>query len=75
MCHMPLRFYRQFAHEGEACSPMIAHWPNGTDARGGISKFAYDLTPKSIELSGVETPVISLAKPLSDRRRFPNFSV
>ncbi len=30
----PLRLYKHFTHEGGACTPFIAHWPEGIKSKG-----------------------------------------
>ena len=57
----PFRLYKHFVHEGGACTPMIAHWPNGIskEHRGKfIRQFAYlpDFMPTCMELAGAEYP-------------------
>ncbi len=60
MCNTPLRLYKQYAHEGGSATPMIAHWPNGIQARGeltGYTAHLVDLMPTVINLSGAKYPV------------------
>ncbi|MCA9217127.1 MAG: sulfatase-like hydrolase/transferase, partial [Planctomycetales bacterium] len=52
----PFRLYKHFVHEGGACTPMIAHWPNGIpqENRGKfVREFAYlpDFMATCVELS------------------------
>jgi arylsulfatase len=59
MCNTPLRLYKQYAHHGGTLTPMIAHWPEGIQARGQFSRFTshlVDLMPTVVELSGAEYP-------------------
>jgi arylsulfatase len=42
-------------HEGGACTPLIAHWPNGIAARGELRRspgHVIDLVPTILELAG-----------------------
>ncbi|HBV65924.1 MAG TPA: arylsulfatase, partial [Rhodopirellula sp.] len=60
-CNTPFRLYKHFVHEGGACTPMIASWPNGMKQikRGGfVRKPAYlpDVMATCVELSGAKYP-------------------
>ncbi|QDT06503.1 Arylsulfatase [Rubripirellula lacrimiformis] len=60
-CNTPFRLYKHFVHEGGACTPMIAHWPQGIPAtrRGGFYRGAAylpDFMATCIDLSGAEYP-------------------
>ena len=57
----PFRLYKHFVHEGGACTPMIAHWPNGIaqPIRGKLTRqHAYlpDFMATFVELSGAKYP-------------------
>ncbi|MFK7767272.1 MAG: arylsulfatase [Mariniblastus sp.] len=57
----PFRLYKHFVHEGGACTPMIAHWPNGIakEKTGSfVRQFGYlpDFMATCIELSGASYP-------------------
>tara|TARA_R110002049_G_scaffold72490_1_gene186935 strand:+ start:21407 stop:23140 length:1734 start_codon:yes stop_codon:yes gene_type:complete len=58
-CNTPFRKYKHYVHEGGACTPMIACWPNGGgDAGGFVRQPAYlqDFMATFIELSGGAYP-------------------
>lgn len=59
MCNTPLRLYKQYAHEGGTLTPMIAHWPEGIEARGELTSFTghlVDIMPTLVELAGADYP-------------------
>ena len=60
-CNTPFRLYKHYVHEGGACTPMIAHWPNGianSDQGGFVRQAAYlpDFMATCVELSGADYP-------------------
>jgi arylsulfatase len=60
-CNTPYRKYKHFVHEGGACTPMIAHWPNGIPTRDRgklVRETAYleDFMATVIDLSGGAYP-------------------
>ncbi len=55
----PFKWYKQNTHEGGVHVPLIAHWPEGIDERGGLRhQFHHvsDLVPTIYETLGVEAP-------------------
>ncbi len=57
----PFRLYKHFVHEGGACTPMIAYWPNGISRkqRGTfVRQFGYlpDFMATCVELAGADYP-------------------
>ncbi len=57
----PFRLYKHFLHEGGACTPMIAFWPNGIAAkdRGSfVRQFGYlpDFMATCVEIAGATYP-------------------
>ena len=57
----PFRLYKHFVHEGGACTPLIAHWPKGIQAKQHgtfVRQFGYlpDFMATCIEISGAEYP-------------------
>jgi arylsulfatase A-like enzyme len=63
-CNTPFRLYKHFVHEGGACTPMIASWPNGIpkDEEGSfVRHVAYlpDFMATCVELSGTTYPLAS----------------
>ena len=53
----PYRFFKQYDHEGGIHTPMIAHWPDGIQSRGGIVKrlsHLIDLMPTVLDVSGTK---------------------
>jgi arylsulfatase len=60
-CNTPFRLYKHFVHEGGACTPMIASWPNGianSDSGKFVRHSAYlpDFMATCVELAGAEYP-------------------
>lgn len=60
-CNTPFRLYKHFVHEGGACTPMIAHWPQGIaeDLRGTFNRhYAYlpDVMATCLELGEAKYP-------------------
>lgn len=60
-CNTPYRKYKHFVHEGGACTPMIAHWPEGiakADRGSFVRQRAYlqDFMATVIDLSGANYP-------------------
>lgn len=60
-CNTPFRLYKHFLHEGGACTPLIAHWPDGIpqSKRGSFTRqYAYlpDVMATCIDLSDAEYP-------------------
>ncbi len=60
-CNTPFRLYKHFIHEGGACTPMIAHWPEGIpQAKQGafVRNVAYlpDFMATCVDLSGADYP-------------------
>jgi len=57
----PFRLFKHFVHEGGACTPMIAHWPEGIPQKrnGAFTRqHAYlpDIMATCLALSGAEYP-------------------
>lgn len=57
----PFRLFKHFVHEGGACTPLIAHWPDGIPARRNgtfTRQHAYlpDFMATCLELSGATYP-------------------
>jgi len=55
----PFRKYKNFSHEGGICTPLIAHWPEGIDDRGGIRRAPghfVDFMATVVDLAGAEHP-------------------
>ncbi|MDA1267109.1 MAG: arylsulfatase [Planctomycetota bacterium] len=53
----PFRKYKNYSHEGGICTPLVAHWPKGIEARGAIVRepaHLVDLFPTLADLGGVE---------------------
>lgn len=60
-CNTPFRLYKHFVHEGGACTPMIAHWPDGipqTSSGSFVRQFAYlpDFMATCVEVAGANYP-------------------
>lgn len=55
----PLRFYKNYSHEGGICTPFIAFWPNGIKQAGKISDQVghfIDIMPTVVELADAKYP-------------------
>jgi len=60
-CNTPFRLYKHYLHEGGACTPLIAVWPNGIPKRRAGSFVRHhgylpDLMATCVELAGAEYP-------------------
>ena len=55
----PFRYYKISNHEGGIATPLIAHWPQGIEAKGekrSAVGHVIDVMPTVVELSGAEYP-------------------
>jgi len=56
MCNTPFRRHKIWVHEGGSCTPFIAHWPDGIEARGEL-RHSYghvtEIVPTILDLAGV----------------------
>ena len=54
----PFRLYKHWVHEGGISTPMVAHWPNGIDARGFHHSpwHVVDILPTILEVAGASYP-------------------
>lgn len=55
----PFRLYKHYCHEGGIRTPLIAHWPAGIVARGGLHPgpgHIIDIMPTLAEIGGAEYP-------------------
>ena len=60
-CNTPFRLYKHFVHEGGACTPMIASWPDGmqqADQGGFVRQAAYlpDIMATCIQVADAAYP-------------------
>lgn len=60
-CNTPFRLYKHYLHEGGACTPMIAHWPEkiSKPRRGEfVREFAYlpDIMATCLQLASAQYP-------------------
>lgn len=60
-CNTPFRLYKHYVHEGGACTPMIASWPQRIPSKlngGYVRQHAYlpDFMATCIDLAGAEYP-------------------
>ncbi len=58
-CNTPLRLYKHYDHEGGISTPLIVHWPAGTQRRGELDKRLgniFDLLPTCAEVAGAAYP-------------------
>jgi arylsulfatase len=53
----PFRRHKTWVHEGGIATPLIAHWPNGMQARGELRRnpgHVIDIAPTILEVAGAE---------------------
>jgi arylsulfatase A-like enzyme len=58
MCNTPFRRHKTWVHEGGTCTPFIAHWPMGIEARGELRQtygHVIDVVPTILDLAGIST--------------------
>lgn len=59
LSNTPFRLYKHWTHEGGVASPLVVHWPDGIQDRGGIRHAAGqlpDIMATLLELSGAHYP-------------------
>ena len=59
VANVPLRYFKNYSHEGGIKTPLIAHWPEGIKEGNRISDtplHMIDLMSTFVELTGVEYP-------------------
>ena len=55
----PFRKFKIYNHEGGIATPLIAHWPNGISARGGLRRqpaHVIDIMATLVDVTGAEYP-------------------
>jgi len=55
----PYRYYKNYSYEGGICTPMIAYWPNGFEAKNMISHFPghfIDIMATFVDITGADYP-------------------
>ena len=55
----PFRYYKNYSFEGGICTPMIAFWPDGFDAKNAISRFPghfVDIMATLVDITGADYP-------------------
>ena len=63
----PFRYYKHWVHEGGISSPLIAHWPEGIEARGDWSDqlgHLIDVMPTCVDVSGAGYPATFNGNPI-----------
>ena len=58
MCNTPFRRHKTWVHEGGSCTPLIAHWPDGIEARGELRHthgHVIDIVPTILDLAGISS--------------------
>ena len=56
----PFRYYKHWVHEGGIASPLVAHWPQGIESRGGWTDHVghlIDIMATCAEVGGADYPV------------------
>ncbi len=67
LSNTPFRLYKHWIHEGGISTPMIAHWPNGIEERGGIRHapgYLPDIMATILDLSGTKYPATWNGNPI-----------
>ncbi|MFW6457483.1 MAG: sulfatase-like hydrolase/transferase, partial [Planctomycetota bacterium] len=62
-CNSPFRRHKIWVHEGGVATPLVASWPNGIDASGGLRRdvgHCIDFVPTILELAGMDPDDIPL---------------
>ena len=55
----PYRYYKNYSFEGGICTPMIAYWPKGFEAKNAISHFPghfIDIMATLVDITGADYP-------------------
>jgi arylsulfatase len=76
-CNTPFRMHKTWVHEGGACTPLVAHWPNGIEARGELRQtpgHAIDVVPTILELAKVKMAKNKNAPPRPGKSLVPAFA-
>jgi len=63
----PFRRYKHYIHEGGIATPLIAHWPAGFAAKGGLRTqpgHLVDLMTTCVDVSGAEYPAEFNGQPI-----------
>lgn len=66
-CNTPFRRHKTWVHEGGISTPLVAHWPAGITAKGGLRHSPghfIDIVPTVLELAGVRKPVEWMGEPV-----------
>ena len=59
VCNTPLRFFKNYSHEGGICTPLIAYWPGKIKKAGSFNDFTghfIDFMPTLTEVAGAKYP-------------------
>lgn len=59
MSNTPFRLYKHWTHEGGVSTPVIFHWPNGIEDKGGLRHTPCqlpDVMATALDLTGIEYP-------------------
>lgn len=59
LSNAPFRMYKHWVHEGGISTPLIFHWPNGINAKGGIRHtpgYLPDIMATVLDVTGVSYP-------------------
>jgi arylsulfatase A-like enzyme len=67
LANTPFRRHKTWVHEGGIATPLIAHWPKGIPARGGVRHtpaHVIDVVPTVLELAGGRFPTERGGKPV-----------
>lgn len=67
LANNPFRRYKQFVHEGDIATPLIAHWPAHIPARGELRSqpgHVIDLMATCVDAAGAKYPSVFHAKPI-----------
>ena len=67
LSNTPFRLYKHWVHEGGIATPLIAHWPNGISAAGGIRHEPGqlpDIMATILEITGADYPTERQGRPV-----------
>jgi arylsulfatase A-like enzyme len=80
MSNTPFRMYKHWVHEGGIATPLVARWPKGISARGGLTRepgHIVDIMATCVALSGADYPgsaAESVVLPLEGNSLVPVFT-
>lgn len=64
----PFRLFKSWTHEGGIATPLVAHWPRGIEARGGLTHevgHIVDIMATCLDVAGVPYPETYKDRPVT----------